>query len=110
MSLCCVFLGVCVFLFWVLFHFGSCVSILFSFLWCLLAFQAESRYYAFFWYKEAAISQPPEITLTTHSMHTPLASIFCVALIFLTNDESPPHQAPTDFRPQPRRSTWTRAT
>ena len=33
--------------------------------------------------------------VTTHSMHTPLASIFCVALIFLTNDESPPHQAPT---------------
>ena len=41
-------------------------------------------------YKRPRSLQPPEITLTTHSMHTPFAPIFCVALFFLTNDESRP--------------------
>ena len=72
MSLRCVFLGVCVFLFWVLFHFGSCVCLFFFLLVCGVCWRfRRSRYYALFWYKEAAISQPPEITLTTHSMHHP---------------------------------------
>ena len=80
-------------------HFGSCVSLFSFFLFVVFAgVSAENRYTLFFWYKEAAISQPPEITLTTHSMHTPLASIFCVALIFLTNDAT--------SRPTSRGSTW----
>ena len=88
MSLRCLFLGVCVFLFWVLFHFGPCVSLFFFLLFVVFAgvSETESRYTPY-GIKEPAISSTPEITLTTHSMHTPFAPIFCVASIFLTNDE-----------------------
>ena len=38
MYLCCVFLGPCAFLFWVLLHFRFCVSLFVFVFWCLLAF------------------------------------------------------------------------
>ena len=75
---------------WVLFHYGPCVS--------LFSFRVFMVFVEFLGLKAAAglntpsgikrprYYQPPEITLTTHSMHTPLALIFCVASVFLTND------------------------
>ena len=59
MSLRCVFLGVCVFLFWVLFHFGSCVSLFFFLLFCGVCLSSETETtvagYFFFWYREYAL-------------------------------------------------------
>jgi hypothetical protein len=52
------------------------------------------------WIRRLGIKRPrslqrPEIT--THSMHTPFAPIFCVALFFLTNDESRPTSSTPTF-------------
>ena len=98
MSLRCVFLGVCAFLLWVLFHFGPGGESFFLLLFVVFGgvSEIESR-----WIrrciKEARSLQPPEIT--THSMHTPFAPIFCVALFFLTNDESRPTSSTPTFIP-----------
>ena len=102
MSLRCVFLGVCVFLFWVLFHFGPGGESFFLLLFVVLAGVSEIESWIRRWIRRLGIKrtrslQRPEIT--THSMHTPFAPIFCVALFFLTNDESRPTSSTPTFIP-----------